>query len=214
MIMQAIGAVAQVSQILASLSATSATSRAAGPDAEAANPAALVSLSAAGRAQLAAEADSTNQAVTLETSVGTREIDLDEYFAPKSGPVDLRSVPLLLPSRANVAALSEHVSSRMPDFLAQHGIPSAPSSIEVDQQGQFVLPADYPHKAAFLEALEADPAMERTLRTVNALASHVAGIERALSGQGGHAQIELNFLADARLMVMADGEALLRDEAA
>lgn len=124
----------------------------------------------------------------FDTSHGRRTLDIEAYFTPPGREgADLGSLPLLLPSRNNVAALSSYVSGRMPEFLAQHGIAYAPASISYDAQGALQLPADYPHADAFRQALAADPVMERALRTTAALSSHLVELEKLIPFQEAYA---------------------------
>ncbi|HEY7772560.1 MAG TPA: hypothetical protein VIC26_05240 [Marinagarivorans sp.] len=128
-------------------------------------------------AQRLAQSDS---AYVMNTSKGDRVVDLATFFEPPDGPVDLDSIPLLLPSEANVKTLQSQFSKVFPDFLQSHGIPEAPAEIRFDDHGQLVLPADYAHADTLKAALTDEPALMKQLRTVNALASHVAALQEAL----------------------------------
>ncbi len=142
--------------------------------------------------------------------------------------------PLLLPSPRNIAALREHVSAAMPQFLAQHGIAAAPASIEYDNRGQMILPADYADAAAFRQALAATPALDRELRTSAALSSHLVEMNKSLAFQQEYAAasspaavqqvlakyawlfaeqrsystITLQFAANGQMSIAADGKAI------
>lgn len=117
----------------------------------------------------------------LNTSHGDRAVDFATFFEPPNGPVDLSSIPLLLPTGANVAALQDHISKVFPGFLQRHDIPEAPSSIKFDNEGQMVLPKDYPYADQLRTALNEEPNMMRELSTANALASHVAALKEPMA---------------------------------
>ncbi|MDK2125354.1 hypothetical protein [Parachitinimonas caeni] len=170
------------------------------PPAVAAKPAYAVNLSQAGRDRLAAEAMVTSAGSKLEfdTNHGAISLDVERYFTPPgSQAVNLDSLPILLPSRRNIDALSQFVSSKMPDFLAKHGIPKPPASITYDQAGQLQLPADYPHADAFKRALAEDPTMERALRTTAALTSHLVEMNKLLPFHQEYAAAKSQSDADA-----------------
>ena len=94
-----------------------------------------VNISQAARDRLATQ--------TFDTNHGATEINLDTYFTPPgSQGVDIDTVPLLMPTQQNIAALAKDVSAKMPGFLSAHGIPSAPASVTYDNMGQMQLPAD------------------------------------------------------------------------
>ncbi|QID17561.1 hypothetical protein G3580_07830 [Nitrogeniibacter mangrovi] len=201
---------ASARQSLARLAATppaSGAGVAANASTVAADPAAIVRLSEAGRAKPAGEAATA----TFDTRQGERTLDIDTLLSPPSAPVNLQDVPLLLPTQRNVEALGRHASARVAALLAEHGI-DAPTQIRFDAAGQLQLPAGYADAEAFTQALDADPVLARELRTVNALASHVAGIARAAAGQPTETQIALQFGAAGQLIVTADGAPLLRAE--
>ena len=173
----------------------------------------------------------------FDTSKGTIELDIESYFAPPAGRgVNLDSVPLLSPSQKNIAALASYISTRMRDFLADNGIPSAPASITYDTMGQIQLPADYPHAEKFKQALKDNPVLERVLSTTSALtscmvemnksvpflreyaaASSQAQIEAVVakyhylfSANRRHDSIALNFTADGSLSITHDGKPLAK----
>lgn len=114
----------------------------------------------------------------MDTNQGHSKINLDEYLTPKphSGPVDLKDIPLLLPTAHNIDTLSKYSEAKFKDLLQQYNLPSPPATIEFDGEGKLVMPADYPHAAELREALEENPGTENALRTTAALASHYAGI--------------------------------------
>lgn len=149
-----------------------------------------VEISAAARALLAAEqaAGQSGAKTLVDSSHGQVELDFDRYFTPPGeNGVRLDDTPLLLPTQRNIDALSAHISARMPAFLAEHNIPAPPASITYDHAGKMVLPADYPHAAAFREALEAEPQLERQLRTTAALSSMQAALEESIAFQEEYA---------------------------
>ncbi|MDK9724034.1 MAG: hypothetical protein OEL88_04030 [Sterolibacteriaceae bacterium MAG5] len=206
----------------------------AGSSAASASSAGQASISSAARSRLAAESGETGSATAVyDTDQGAKSLDIDAYFTPPAGGY-LTLPPLLLPSQRNIDALSSHISSALPQVLAENGIPSAPASIAYDDQGKMQLPADYPHADKFRQALEKNPALDRELRTVNALASHRVEIGKSMSFQQEYAaassaaeaaavvarhahlfsggrlasSIALEFSAGGRLTVTADGKAI------
>ncbi len=156
------------------------------PTASQADPAATfaarVSISQSARDLLAAQTGTASTTAAFDTSKGTRELDIDAYFSPPpaNAQIDLDSVPLLLPSQKNIDALSSHISASLPGFLAENNIPSPPASITYDNAGKMQLPADYPYAAEFEQALKNDPALDRELRTVNALTSHLVEMKKSM----------------------------------
>ncbi|MBI4986993.1 MAG: hypothetical protein HZC24_17015 [Rhodocyclales bacterium] len=108
----------------------------------------------------------------------------------------LQSLPPL-PTQKNVDALRHHISAAMPGFLSRNGIPSAPASISYDTAGKMQLPADYAYADQFRAALAQDPALERELSTVNALASHVAELNKLIPFQKEMAAATSQSAADA-----------------
>lgn len=210
-------------------------SRPAASSAGGAENSAVVKISEAGRARLAAEANATEHKarVAYDTSQGSKALDIDAYFTPDPSQ-SLMSIPLLAPTQNNINALSQQISAKMPGFLAAHGIPEAPASISYDAYGQVQLPGDYPYAAQFREALTDNPVLARQLSTVNALSSQMTEMGKALKfdaeyraartpsevqaviakyralldGQTTPSAIALNFDAQGRLSVTADGKAL------
>ncbi|WP_374348854.1 hypothetical protein [Chitinimonas sp.] len=198
-----------------------------------AKDAATVSISAAARARLAAEDNVASSVVMVDTNHGTMPMDLENYFKP-NGPVNLDELPLLLPSRKNVDALTGYISSHMPGFLARNGIPSPPASVSYDENGALQLPASYSHAEAFKQALSREPTMERTMRTAAALSSHLVGLSklapyyqemegatsqaaadaivekyRHLLSSGGRGEmIALNFSSDGKASISHNGKSL------
>jgi hypothetical protein len=128
-------------------------------------------------------ATETTANANFDTDAGSKNLNIDAYFSPNSN-VDFSSYsrlpPLLLPSPNNINALSKHISAAMPQFLSENNIPSPPSSISYDNEGKIQLPADYPSAAQFKQALDKNPAMERELRTVNALTSHYVEMSKSI----------------------------------
>lgn len=194
-----------------------------------ANPRAVELMGVLGVARPAPAASPETHA--YDTSGGTMDLDIDAYFSAGTNRAEasLRDLPpLLLPSQNNIDALASHISAKMPAFLADHGIPAAPERITYDSAGRMQLPADYPYAEQFKQALADDPVLERQLRTVNALSSHVAEMAKSLpfqqeyaaattqaevdavvakyaylfSGTRQYDEIALLFAADGRLTVM------------
>jgi hypothetical protein len=196
---------------------------------------AVVKISEAGRARLAAEANATasNARAAYDTSQGSKALDIDAYFTPDPSR-SLLSIPLLLPTQNNIDALSRQVAAKMPGFLAAHGIPEAPASISYDAYGQMQLPIDYRYAEQFRAAMSENPVLARQLSTVSALSSQMTGMEKAMSfdadyraaktpaeveaviakyrhilfGNAPAATIALHFDGRGRLSVTADGQAL------
>lgn len=195
------------------------------------------SISQAGRSRLAAEADgATNSTATqalFDTNQGTQALDIDAYFTPPAGGY-LTLPPLLMPSQRNIDALSGHISATFPKFLAENGIPSAPTSITYGSDGKMRLPADYPYASKLAQALEDNPTMARELQTVNALTSHMVEMNKSIpfqqeytaassqaeinaviakyahlfSGNRLSSSIALEFSENGRLTMTADGKSI------
>jgi hypothetical protein len=195
-----------------------------------------VSISQAARELFAAQAKPAAQAASGATAVydtdqGARTLDIDAYFTPPSGGYQTLP-PLLLPSQRNIDALSSHISATLPGFLAEHNIPSPPSSITYDNAGQIQLPADYAYATEFKEALANTPTLARELSTVSALTSHLVEMKKVIpfqqeyaaatspaeadavvakyrylfSGNHRYDTIALNFAANGSLTLTADGK--------
>ena len=126
-------------------------------------------------------------------------LNIDNYFTPPSSTSGsgLSLPPLLLPSQRNIDALTSHISATFPQFLAQNKIPSAPSSITYDSEGKMQLPPDYAYASEFKQALANNPTMERELRTVNALASHLVEMKKSIAFQREYAAAATQADADA-----------------
>ena len=179
----------------------------------------------------AASAPSTPSTLRLGTDLGDRELNMDSYFTQPTFSAN-NPLPLILPTAANVKALAADVSSKMPAFLAQAGIPSAPASISYDAEGQLTLPADYPYAAQFKAALDSAPAFSHEIAALNGIASQAADLIRMAPAQaalekattdaeaqailqqygmkeGHHSPlITLLFDANAQLSISADGKAV------
>lgn len=141
--------------------------------------------------QIAVAADSASSQpskANYDTSQGVQNLDIDAYFTPyrsSSSPSTLP--PVLLPSAANIKALSTHISERLPQFLSQNNIPAAPSSIDYGDDGQILLPADYPYSSQFKQALANNPVMELELQTVHGLAATLAEMQKSIPFQQEYA---------------------------
>jgi len=114
----------------------------------------------------------------MDTNQGHNKINLGEYLTPKSqlDLIDLKDVPLLLPTAHNIDTLSKYSEAKFKDLLGQYNIPSPPDTIEFDGEGKLIMPSDYPHAAELRSALGDNPEIESALRTTAALASHYEGI--------------------------------------
>jgi len=122
---------------------------------------------------------STEFTFPLDTNKGSREMNLDDYFAPNSPsnePINLLDVPLLLPSAHNVDTLAKYSERKVKDLMQEYNIPKPPATIEFDQEGQLVLPLDYPYSAQLKHAFNENPQVKKALSTTAALASHYVGI--------------------------------------
>jgi len=121
---------------------------------------------------------SSDSLFSMNTSKGDKKINLDEYLTPgpQSTPVNLNDIPLLLPTAHNIDTLSKYSQEELKGLMERYDIPSPPETIEFDNQGQLVLPEDYPYSAQLKHAFSENPKVENALRTTAALASHYAGI--------------------------------------
>ncbi len=118
----------------------------------------------------------------LTTNKGNVNADLDALFSdvpPTTGKRLLSDLPpLLFPTAENIEAITEHVSARFQEMLAQYGIPSAPSEITYDQEGRMRLPADYPYAEELKAALDENPGLARELSTLSAMSSQFAELQK------------------------------------
>ncbi|MDO6426996.1 hypothetical protein Q4489_08240 [Thalassotalea sp. 1_MG-2023] len=114
----------------------------------------------------------------MNTNQGNNDVNLDEYLTngPQTTPASLKDVELLLPTAHNVDTLAKYSQEKFKDLLSQYNIASPPETISFDNEGQIVIPADYPYTAQLKQALTENPIVENALRTTAALASHYAGI--------------------------------------
>jgi hypothetical protein len=132
----------------------------------------------------------------IDTSNGP--VSIDDYFAPPgSQGVDMDFAPLLLPNPKTIDTLTRHIAANFPGFLAENNIPSPPSSITYDNEGKMQLPADYPYAAEFKQALADNPQMDRELRTVNALTSHLVEMKKSIPFNEEYAAAPSQAAADA-----------------
>lgn len=172
----------------------------------------------------------------LDTDQGQIEIDIDAYFDPQSAPTykaipGATLPPLLSPTSVNMKALLNHASAKLQGALEANNIPDAPSQIAFDNQGQLLLPADYPYADQLKGMFQKELGLERELRTLNALSSHLVGSEDSVAFSNEYqmanskaavdavlakfsflfnsnrpsAQIALNFRPDGQLQITADG---------
>lgn len=124
------------------------------------------------------EETSTDAVFSMNTNKGNQEdINLDEYLTPgpRTENVSLGDVSILLPTAHNIDTLSKYSQAEFKQLLEQYNIPS-PATIEFDNHGQVVLPADYAYSDQLKQAFTENPKVENALRTTAALASHYAGI--------------------------------------
>lgn len=122
------------------------------------------------------------QESTAEASTLQQGVNLDAYFSNdiKASPLgDVSNLPeFLAPSAQNIKQISEHVSGRMKNMLFEYNIPKAPATIRFDNEGNMVLPEDYPYKDEFMEMMEENPGLERELSTLDALTSHYVELQK------------------------------------
>ncbi len=133
-----------------------------------------------------------NTAAVFDTYQGSRSLNIDAYFSPNGKANGVGSLfqtlpPLLLPTKNNINALSNHISQTFPQFLAQNNIPTAPSSITYDSEGQIQLSSDYAYASEFKKALANNPTISRELSAVNALTSHFVEMQKSASFQQEYA---------------------------
>lgn len=180
---------------------------------------------------LQASLNPAGDTIRLDTARGTQDLQPQRYFNPPPG-TSMDDLPLLLPSPANIQALTRHASDGVAHMLADQGIPNPPASMSVDSAGRLQLPADYLYATPFREALAQRPALAREINTVSALSAMRADFQAtqapqgytpttALAGGEGNAfrspfptpsrppQISMLFGADGRLTVTVDGKPLM-----
>ena len=176
---------------------------------------------------------------SFDSNKGSVDIDLDEYFSNNPPKSEYRLIddlpPLLLPSAANINAISEHVAPRFEKMLKEYNIPSAPDNITYDNEGNMQLPDDYPYSDELTAALEANPGIDRELRTIHALTSHYVELQKLIpfqeeyssatsqeqinailnkyshlfnsnGGNKDYSEISLEFTGDGSLSLKADGQ--------
>jgi hypothetical protein len=129
-----------------------------------------------------------SKTASFDTDQGSKNLDIDAYFSPNGKVPGTASLfrtlpPLLLPTKNNIDELSNHISTTFPQFLAENNIPSAPSSITYDNEGQIQLPSDYAYASELKQALANNLTMSRELSTVNALSSHYVEMQKSLEFQ-------------------------------
>ncbi len=192
----------------------------------------------------AAVQESSGKAYKMETNQGNIALDLDAYFADEPQKVTDPEAkitmkgdglpPMLFPSAANIAALTEHVSERFKEMLAEYNIPAAPEQLTYDNEGQIQIPYDYAYAEELTAAFKENPGIARELQTVNALASHVAEIHarmpfveemqnaqsqaeidkiiekygELLKDNGNYIDIALSFSDKGDMQVLADGKSV------
>lgn len=160
------------------------------------------------------EEDESSNVVSLETSNGKRDIDLDTYFDKPNGDknMSIEDVSFMLPSAETIGTLNQHAQSKLKGLMAEYGIPEGPKSITFGNAGEMIISGDYSYKDEFNAMLQENPAMEKELRTINALSSQYVGLQKAASGTGNsknYADIRLDFDHNGDLTIKADDEKLL-----
>lgn len=141
--------------------------------------------------------DTTKSTVSMNTSKGNINLNLENYFAGNTGPVNsLQDVTLLMPTADNVKALSKHASTRFRQLLQDYNIPVAPDTLTYNQEGRMILPSDYPYTKELKQALNENPGIKRELSTLNAITSQYAELQKLqpfhneYSGAGSPADIQ------------------------
>ena len=173
-----------------------------------------VTISQTAQKYLAAQPSSTatsenSKTATFDTDQGPKNRNIEDYFSPSGkmhGTASLFQTlpPLLLPTKNNIDELSNHISTNFPQFLAENNIPSAPSSITYDNEGQIQLPSDYAYASEFKQALANNPTMSRELSTVNALTSHYVEMQKSLEFQEQYAATTTKAEANAVVAQYSD----------
>lgn len=123
-----------------------------------------------------------SQELILSTTKGAVKVNLDEYFSPpkNQGRINLDEIPLLLPNAENLKALSVHAEERFNELLEKYNIPHAPEEITYNSEGKIILPNDYPYSNELKQALKENEGIDRELRTLHALTSHFAEIQKSI----------------------------------
>ena len=150
--------------------------------------------------------------VVLNTSHGQTKINVEDYFTPRpesDEPIDLMSLPLLLPSKHNIDTLSKHASEKLKGLMAEYDIPYAPEQISYDDSGQMLLPYDYEHADKFNQMIEENDVMSRELSTINALTSHYVEMQKVIPFHEEFAEAKSKAEAD---LIIAKYSHLLTDE--
>lgn len=155
----------------------------------------------------AAPAPATFNNLVLNTTHGTQPMDLESLFNPKptNAPLNLDSLPIILPTADNIKALANHAQQAFGDLLSKYNIPEAPREISYDGEGNAVFPDNYPYKEELKQALEDNPVIRRELQTIAALTSHYAGMVGQAS-TGTAPKISLNFDQEGTLSVKTNGK--------
>ncbi len=128
----------------------------------------------------------SDETALFDTNKGSVELGIDAYFSPNQEVVSggIESLPpLLLPTENNINVLAKHISKVLPGLMSDYGIPVAPDTIQYDNRGELILPDDYQYSEEFTQMLDENPTLAKEMSTVNALSSHLAGIQRALAFQ-------------------------------
>lgn len=134
----------------------------------------------------------TTATAVFDTDQGSKNVNIDDYFSTggstNEAPFLLQELPpLLLPTKSNIETLTNHISTTFSQFLSTNNIPSAPSSITYDREGQIQLPSDYAYAPELEQALADNPKMARELQTVHALSSHFVEMRKSYSFQQEYA---------------------------
>lgn len=138
------------------------------------------------------------------------EVDLDEEFSNDPPPVTKHlslaeaAQNLILPTAENVKAITAHVNKRFQELLKSYNIAEAPAQITYDKMGQMQLPANYPHKDELKQALSDNPGFALELSSLNAIASHAAGLKRAIAFNQEYSQASSQAQANALIAKYSD----------
>lgn len=125
----------------------------------------------------------------------------------KHQPARLLDTELLLPSRANVATLTEKAGQLVGARLDALGIARNPAFdlvIEDVNSPHVTVKGNRPDARAIEDAINGDPAIQMAVHNAHALASHVPGLERAAAFSREYANAGSQAEADRLISRYAD----------
>ena len=128
---------------------------------------------------------SSNRTSTLDTNNGELKISLDDYFSntktTHQGKLNLDEIPLILPSMHNVSELADYTENKLRDLASTYGIPELPEQLHFNQDGQLVLPDEYPFAKELKAAFDENPGLLEAARTLTSVASHAFAIQERMA---------------------------------